>query len=693
MLYYDTDIQYIKGVGPHIAGLLARRSIYKIKDLFETYPRAYEDRRAARNLASLTPGELVSVVVQVKSVFSQNLGRSNKKMFIVQVYDSSATIICKYFRVPYKAYFERLQPGKKVRVVGKLSSYKGKLEFHHPDIRDFDEEENSDALIPLYSDFEGLSPTRLRKILELAFTELKDRHPDLLPQTILEKYKLVSREEALKTLHFPPASASKDFANFRSPAHERIIFEEFFWLELYLAAQKMGIQKEKALAFVDQRSLIKKMLASLSFELTNAQKRCLEEVIADLKKDQPMHRLVQGDVGSGKTMVALLAAAFVIEQKCQVALMVPTEILAQQHFKNAEKYLNSLGIRSAILTGSMSNKEHKECCDKLANGEIDLIIGTHALIQDEVEFHKLALVIIDEQHRFGVEQRKSLKQKAFSPHFLVMTATPIPRTLAMTVYGDLDVSVIDEMPVGRIPIVTRSVYEPKRPQVFQFLQQQVEQGRQAYIVYPLVEESEKLDLKNAVDECARLQAEYPKIKFGLLHGKMKDHEKSQIMQSFIKNEIQVLVSTTVIEVGVDVPNSNMMIIEHSERFGLSQLHQLRGRVGRGVYKSYCVLMQSYAQSDEAKQRAEIMVGSSDGFKIAEADLEMRGPGQFLGTRQSGLSGFKMANLVRDVLILQKAREAAFDVFRKDPKLKNKENEILRKELLRAHGPMALAGVG
>jgi len=404
-----------------------------------------------------------------------------------------------------------------------------------------------------------------------------------------------------------------------------------------------------------------------------------------------MHRLVQGDVGSGKTVVAFLAAVFAAANGYQTAMMVPTEILAEQHFKNAVKWLAPLGLRAELLTGSTSAKERQMIQEDLKSGKIHLCVGTHALIEEDIEFQRLALVIIDEQHRFGVHQRNNLKRKGQSPHFLVMTATPIPRTLAMTVYGDLDVSLINEMPAGRTPILTRLVFDSKRAAVYGYMNEQISKGRQAYIVYPLVEESEKMDLKDAVSEYEKLRAQFPNIRFGLLHGRMKSQEKDEVMDQFRLSSIQVLVSTTVIEVGVDVSNANMMIIEHAERFGLSQLHQLRGRVGRGSHRSYCVLMMGRALSDEGRARGQIMIQTNDGFKIAEADLEIRGPGEFLGSRQSGLPGFKMANLVRDVLILQKARQAAGELLARDPQLLAVEHSGLKVAL--SAGITKLAGVG
>lgn len=692
-LRLDTHIQYLKGVGPKLGDLFTRKGLKTLGDLIEFYPRAYEDQRAARNIASLRPDDIVSIKAQVVAVHSINMGRSTRKMYDVVVRDSSGQIHCKYFRVPYKGYFERFKPYSEVRVVGKVTEYRGRIEFHHPDIRDIEpDEETQDALIPLYTEIEGLATAKIMKLVRQALAQLEEWPAEALPKWILEKYQLKARKDALKEIHFPDPAKAAEYAEFKSAAQRRLIFDEFFWLELYLASKKTGFQKEGAPQIRNKGEKLNSLAQSLPFSMTGAQQRVFSEIKADLEKAHPMHRMVQGDVGSGKTLVSFMAAVYVAESGFQSCLMAPTEILAEQHFKNAKKVLEPLGIRLALLVGKTKASEKKQILLDLQSGAVDLIIGTHALIEDDVQFVNLGLVIIDEQHRFGVEQRGVLKNKGKSPHFLVMTATPIPRTLAMTVYGDLDVSIIDEMPPGRSPIQTRAIFESKRPQALQFMLEQLQKGRQAYIVYPLVEESEKIDLKDAVSEFENLQKQFPQIRFGLLHGKMKPDEKDQVMTRFRNQDIQVLVSTTVIEVGVDVPNANIMIIEHAERFGLSQLHQLRGRVGRGEYKSFCVLIMGYAVSEEGRQRTEMMEKTSDGFKIAEFDLEMRGPGEFMGTRQSGLSGFKMANLVRDMQILQQAREAAFEVLRKDPKLSYVENKELREELLREHGPAALAGI-
>ncbi len=691
----DTSVQYIKGIGPKLGDLLSRKGIKTVQDLIEFYPRAYEDQRAARNIASLKANDIVSLKATVVKIHAIPMGRTQRKIYDVIVRDSSGQIHCKFFRVPYKGYFERFMNSTEVRVVGKVIDYRGRLEFHHPDLRDLEsEDEVQDALIPIYTELEGMSSHKIMKIVRAALEQstLFQTELEKLPNWILQKNNFPSRFEALKQLHFPEAQKARDYIELKSLAHQRIIFEEFFWLELFLAARKSGFKKGAAPVIPASKEWVDKLLKVLPFQLTKAQVRVFHEIEKDLMSGVPMHRLVQGDVGSGKTMVALMAALTAIESGYQVALMAPTEILAEQHLQNMQKFLKDSGLKMTLLSGKTKASERKKIFEDLLAGEIDLLIGTHALIEEEVKFKNLGLVIIDEQHRFGVEQRGILKSKGNSPHFLVMTATPIPRTLAMTVYGDLDVSVIDEMPPGRTPIQTRVVFQSKRAQVLDFMKQQIQKGRQAYFVYALVEESEKIDLKNAVEEYDKLKIEFPQIRFGLLHGQMKPQEKEEMMDKMRRHEIDVLVSTTVIEVGVDVPNANMMVIENAERFGLSQLHQLRGRVGRGEYKSFCIMLLGYAVSEEARQRTEFMEKTTDGFKIAEFDLEMRGPGEFMGTKQSGLAGFKMANLVRDIVLLQKARDAAFEVLSKDPALKKKENEFLRTELLRTRGPTALAGI-
>lgn len=702
VLKFDTPIQFIKGVGPKLGDRFKDHGVFTVQDLLEWYPRAYEDRRAARSIASLQPDELVSLRAEVVAVKSYNLGKSRRKVYDLIVKDETGRIHCKFFRVPYKGYFERFQPGTKIRVIGKVTHYRGQTEFHHPDLQDDapDTLADDDVVVPIYPETEGLTNRQLRKLMGFVLEELKKnpegQAPEKLPRWLLQKLEMPSRFESLDKVHRPPKDATLEFAELKSPFHRRLIFDEFFWLELWLASRKEGMAREPGLPFERKLEFANRLKQSLPFELTQAQMRTFGEVVEDLVGHQPpkpMHRLVQGDVGSGKTLVALMSALLAIENGYQVALMVPTEILAEQHFRTAKRLLEPLGVAVGLFTGSIKTAERKQAQALLERGALHLAVGTHALIEDAVLFDNLGLVIIDEQHRFGVHQRAKLKNKGASPHFLIMTATPIPRTLAMTVYGDLDVSVIDELPVGRSPIQTRVGYESHRGKMLEFVRTQIVKGRQAYFVYPLVEESEKIDLKNAMTEFENLKAAFPECKLGLLHGRMKPDEKDQVMRKFRDGEFQILVATTVIEVGVDVPNANVIVIEHSERFGLSQLHQLRGRVGRGEHKSFCMLMLGRAVSEEARDRVRVMEETTDGFIISERDLEIRGPGEFLGTRQSGLPGFKLANIVRDARVLQEARDSAFEIFRKDPKLASLEHRPLREELLRAHGLTALASIG
>jgi ATP-dependent DNA helicase RecG len=693
-LRLDTDIQYLKGVGPKLASLFYRHDIRTVEDLFLNIPRAYEDRRAGRSISMLKENDIVSLKATVVSVSTYNMGRSTRKIYDVLIKDHSGGIRCKFFRVPYRGYFDRFKNQQQIRVTGKVVNYRGKLEFHHPDLKDDNPEEDiSDVLLPIYIEIEGLSSQKILKLTRSALEQMSNWPADTLPSSLLLKNKLISKKTAIEKIHVPEVIDFESLKNFKSPAHQRLIFEEFFWLELFLAAKKIGLQQQPGIKLNHPSILIQKIEKQLPFLLTAAQKKSISEILLDFSSGKPMNRLVQGDVGSGKTLVSFLTAAYCIEIKKQACLMAPTEILAEQHFKSAQKWLEPFGIRCAMLSGQTKKKDRDLILEQLKNNEIQFLIGTHALIENDVEFQELALVIIDEQHRFGVAQRSKLKSKGAQPHFLIMTATPIPRTLAMTVYGDLDVSIINEMPLGRKPIQTRVITESKRNQALNFLSDQVAKGRQGYIVYPLVEESEKIDLKNATEEFEKLKVQFPKIRFGLLHGKMKSAEKDDVMKSYRAHEFDVLVSTTVIEVGVDVPNATIMMIEHSERFGLSQLHQLRGRVGRGDHKSFCIMIMGYAVSEETRSRVQFMETTNDGFKISEHDLELRGPGEFLGARQSGLPGFKIANIVRDMETLQQARTSAFEIFHHDPKLSKPEHFDLKEKLKKLYGPGALAGVG
>lgn len=692
---FSTNLQYLKGVGPKLAQILAKRNLKTFGDLVSYYPRTYEDRRAVRNISSLKENDTVSLVAMVKKINHIQMGKSHRKMTLITLGDSSGSITCKFFRAPFRGYFDKFASNVAVRVTGKVISYRGVKEFHHPDLRVFEEaEEIQDELEPIYPEIEIITSAKIKKMVRMAWELVKntDELKEKIPQSILQAHHLPSIKQALEQLHFPDPNQAGELLNFKSQAHRRIIFEEFFWFEMYLAAKKTSLQKAAAKPLRTEGKLIQSFLQQLPFKLTGAQQRAFSEIQKDLNQNHAMNRLVQGDVGSGKTVVSFLAALIAVENKCQACLMVPTEILAEQHYKNATKLLSPVGVRVEILSGKTKAAKRSQLLEDLAEGRIDFLIGTHALIEDPVKFKDLQLVVIDEQHRFGVEQRGALKKKGSNPHFLVMTATPIPRTLAMTVYGDLEISIIDELPPGRSPIQTRVIFESKRLQALEFMRDLVGKGRQAYIIFPLIEESEKVDLKNAIEEYEKLKVQFPDLRFGLMHGKLRPEEKDSIMQAFRNHEFDVLVSTTVIEVGVDVPNANFIMVEHSERFGLSQLHQLRGRVGRGQHKSYCIFLLGYAVGEVAKERTAVLEQTNDGFKIAEYDLEFRGPGEFIGTRQSGLPGFKMANLVRDLDLLTKARESAFLIIQKDPRLSLAENQKIKEELLSTHGPAEMISI-
>lgn len=681
-LTLQTSVQYIKGVGPKLGEVLAKKGINTVLDLLENYPRTYEDRRSGVKINQLQIDQLVSLKAQIIKVQAIPLGKTHRRIYDITLQDSSGTIHCKFFRVPYKGYFERFKPFQDIRVVGKVIDYRGRLEFHHPDLRDIDpEEELQDEIIPIYVETEGISSFKWQKIIQTVISEIfKDTELklfDKIPDRVLKRHNLIGFSEAIMKIHQPPKSEFEAFLQGKSPAQQRLIFEEFFFLEVFLASKKLGVQKAQALPMDIKETYQNKIIQSLPFTLTQGQQRALQDIKNDFKSGHPMHRLVQGDVGCGKTLVAFLAASFIAENHLQSCMMVPTEILAEQHFKNAQKYLGPAGLKVELLTGKTKNSERKIILENLNKGDIDFLIGTHALIEDDIVFKQLALVIIDEQHRFGVNQRTKLKQKGVAPHFLVMTATPIPRTLAMTAFGDLDVSVISELPPGRSPIQTRVAFQNKRQQALEFMREQIKKGRQGYMVFPLVEESEKIDLKNATAEYENLKMQFPDIRWALLHGKMKPQEKEEIMTHFRNHNFDVLVSTTVIEVGVDVPNANIMMIEHAERFGLSQLHQLRGRVGRGEHKSFCILLMGYAVSVESKERVTLMETTTDGFKLAEFDLEIRGPGEFLGTKQSGIVGFKIADIVKHQDLLLKARQSAFEALASDPDLIQTEHLQLK----------------
>ena len=666
----QTSVQMIKGVGPQRAELLAKRGIHTLEDLIGYLPFRYEDRIHFSQIKDVRPNGIFTLRVRVSSGQAVRSMRGRDAVYHLLVQDDSGSLACKFF---HGGYLEgRLKPGQLLVLHGKAEVDRlrpARVEMINPQFELLSGEGQDSTevgrIVPIYEAIGTFGTRPIRRAMYAALQHVDQRLPDLLPPSVRTRYKFPSRREAIVYTHFPPAGESVDELNqFRSPAQLRLIFEEFFFYQLSLALQRKVARKENALPFLVREDRVREALKRmLPFKPTAAQKRVLAEIAADLEKPVPMNRLLQGDVGSGKTIVALQAAVIAMENGCQAALMAPTEILAVQHFLSARRILEKAGYRTELLISGMKPSEKAAALERIAGGEAQLVVGTHALIEDNVAFARLGFVAIDEQHRFGVLQRKKLMDKAAShghaPHVLVLTATPIPRTLSLTLYGDLDVSVLDELPPGRTPIQTRMTTQQHLAGVWEFIRREVAEGHQAYVVYPVIEES-KLELKAAMEEFERLSKHvFPKLKLGLLHGRLSSEEKDAVMQAFRKNETQILVATTVIEVGVDVPNATVMVVEHAERFGLSQLHQLRGRIGRGAAKSHCILVAPPRVTDEARARLETMVRTSNGFEIAEADLQIRGPGEFFGTRQSGEMGFHVANPLRDREFLETARKEAF----------------------------------
>jgi ATP-dependent DNA helicase RecG len=683
----NTEVRMLKGVGPQRAELLAKRGIHTFEDLLACLPFRYEDRIHFSAIKDVQPGVTYTIRAQVASGSAVQSMRRRDSVYHLLVRDETGSLACKFF---HGGYLEgRLKPGQLLVLHGKAEIDRmrpARVEMVNPQM-ELLSAEGADStevgrIVPIYEAMGSFGSRSIRRAVYMALQNLPAQIADALPASLRERLGLPSRREALIAAHFPPAGTALDALNeFRSPAQQRLIFEEFFLYQMSLALERRTQRKEKAPAFVVREEKVREALKRmLPFKPTGAQKRVLAEIAADLEKPVAMSRLLQGDVGSGKTIVALESAVIAMENKFQAALMAPTEILAVQHFLSAGRILGRAGYRVEVLVSGMKPKEKAAAKERIRTGEAQLVIGTHALIEDEVEFARLGLVCIDEQHRFGVLQRKRLMDKAAklgqAPHVLVLTATPIPRTLAMTLYGDLDVSVLDELPPGRTPIETRLTSEPHLNGIWEFVRGEAARGRQAYVVYPVIEES-KLELKAAMEEHERLRREvFPKLRVGLLHGRLASEEKEEVMRSFRANEVQVLVATTVVEVGVDVPNATVMVIEHAERFGLSQLHQLRGRIGRGAEKSTCILVGPQRLSEEARTRLETMVRTANGFEIAETDLQLRGPGEFFGTRQHGSLGFNIANPLRDRAVLELARREAF-ALAEDPAQAGALQDVLR----------------
>jgi ATP-dependent DNA helicase RecG len=693
----STPIQFIKGVGPKLASLLEKKGIRTVEDALYFIPRDYQDRREIKKISRVEVGKAETIVGDVLSADVVMFKGGRKKVFEVMVGDGSGVIVGKWFHFNLRYMKGRFKKGERVIMTGEARAFGGQREMHHPDVEPFDDTDrlNFGRIVPVYPLTEGLGEKTLRRIISHAISGYLENVVDGIPQEIGKGKGLIPLKEALKNVHFPDDSEDmNELLAGRSASRRRLVFDEFFFLEIGMAMKHKGVALEAGIPMEEKGELTGRLRELLPFSLTKAQERVIRDIKNDTASSHPMNRLVQGDVGCGKTVVAFISVLIAVENGYQAAIMAPTELLAEQHFLNIHRYAETLGVKIALLTSGIKGKEREAILSGIRAGVVQIVIGTHAVIQDAVEFKNLGLAVIDEQHRFGVVQRGILKKKGENPHILVMTATPIPRTLAMTVYGDLDLSVVDEMPPGRSPIETRVYNERDREKVYAAIRKEVETGRQAYVVYPLVEESEKSDLMNATDMAAEWRRVFPEFRIGLLHGRMKAEEKEAVMRRFKEREIDILVATTVIEVGIDVPNATAMVIEHAERFGLSQLHQLRGRVGRGNHKSFCLLLAQYKRSEDAWKRLKVMEETTDGFRIAEVDLEIRGPGDFLGTRQSGMPDFRVGSIVRDARVLEEAKTEAFKVVEKDPHLSMPENGIL-KEVLRERwkGRLELAGIG
>lgn len=664
----NKSIRYLKGVGEARAELFAKKGIKTIEDILYFFPRAHEDRSQTKKIADCEEGETVCVSATVFSPVRETRVRKNMAVYSMIVCDDTGALSVVWYNNRFvKGQFHT---NDEYILFGKITKNRyGKTEMINPVYEKAGAEHYTGKIIPIYPLTGGLTQRVVQRTMELALKEA-GRLEEYIPDYIREKYKLAEINYAMRNIHFPD-----DFQSY-SIARERFVFEELLILQLALLNRKDENTQAEGIVFEDTRC-VDDFIKTLPFPLTNAQKRTLDEILNDMNSGKMMNRLVQGDVGSGKTAVAAAAIYAAVKNGCQAAMMAPTEILASQHLDTLTEFFKGMDINVVLLTGGMKAKERRLAYDMISTGAADVVVGTHAIIQKQVEFYDLGLVIADEQHRFGVEQRAKLAAKGHNPHMLIMSATPIPRTLALILYGDLDISIIDELPPGRKTVKTYAVGEKMRKRVYSFLQKNIGAGMQAYVVCPLIEEAENTDLKNAAELAEKIQKVFPMFKVGLMHGKMRPKLKDEIMTGFVNGEIQILVSTTVIEVGVNVPNAGLMIIENAERFGLSQLHQLRGRVGRGTEQAYCILF-AHGNNEITKKRMETMCMSNDGFYISEQDLELRGPGDFFGTRQHGLPEMKIANLFEDRNILKRSQEAAALILESDPNLEAPENRALKR---------------
>lgn len=680
--FFNTKIEYLKGVGPQKSALLNKElGIYTYGDLIQHYPFRYEDRTKFYKIRELSPD---MPLVQIKG-YLRNLemvGSPQRKRLVAYLFDETGEIELVWFKGG-NWILKKLKPGIEYVVFGKPTLFNNRINIAHPEIEIYlPGEDKKTYLHPVYPTTEKLRARFLdsKGISRLQKTLIKNALSfisETLPEYIINKFKLFSKSKALVNIHFPANQQSLIKSQFR------LKFEEFFYIQLRLLKMKFSRTEKATGQRYSDTSLLKAFYKNhLPFNLTDAQKRVIREIYQDLKSGRQMNRLLQGDVGSGKTIVAFISMLVPINEGAQAAMMAPTEILAEQHYNGLNVYAEQLQLNIALLTGSTKKSKRDKILAATKEGDIKILVGTHALIEDQVQFRNLGLAVIDEQHRFGVAQRAKLWQKSNGvyPHVLVMTATPIPRTLAMTLYGDLDVSVIDEMPAGRKTIKTLHFYDSHRLKLFGFVREQVKSGCQVYFVYPLIEESEKLDLKHLEDGYESIKRAFPEFHVSILHGRMKSRDKEFEMRRFAKGETHIMVATTVIEVGVDIPNASVMVIENAERFGLAQLHQLRGRVGRGAAQSYCILMTKYEMTKEAVTRIETMVRTSNGFEIADVDLQLRGPGDLMGTQQSGVLDLLIGDLVKDGKILQLAREEAKSILSQDPRLINPENKPIKNHI-------------
>jgi len=680
--FFDTKIDYLRGVGPQKAALINKElNIFTYGELLQHYPFRYEDRTKFYKIREITEDlENVQVIAKIRSI--ETIGEGRRKRLVAHIFDDTGEMELTWFK-GLQWVAKKLVIGVPFVFYGKPNRYGRKFSIAHPEMEPLSQvQEEKSFFQPVYSTTEKLRARYLdskgiSKIMEglvqVAFPQIQET----LPVDILHRFNLIPKRDALKQIHFP------DNPDILKRARFRLKFEEFFFVQLRLLKLKLTRTEKSHGQVLNQTELLTKFYKDhLPFQLTEAQKRVVREAYGDMKSGKQMNRLIQGDVGSGKTMVAFICILIAISSGAQACLMAPTEILANQHYEGLKEYADLMGLNIALLTGSTKKSARKVIHEMLLSGDLHIILGTHALLEDVVQFRNLGLAIVDEQHRFGVAQRAKLwaKNEHFYPHVLVMTATPIPRTLAMTFYGDLDISVIDELPAGRKPIQTVHRYDKDRLKVFGFMRKQILEGRQVYVVYPLIQESETLDLKNLMDGYESICRAFPEFPVSIVHGDMKPADKDFEMQRFFKGETKIMVATTVIEVGVNVPNASVMIVENAERFGLSQLHQLRGRVGRGADQSYCILMTKYELSKDSRVRLDTMVRTNNGFEIADVDLKLRGPGDLMGTQQSGIADLMIADLSKDAPILTLARDAAEQLLQEDPELVRPENAMVLRQI-------------